>query len=131
MALQKQAADLKAKRVQLQSEMDELVAKITFDEKLWWWCERQEKRRRETMRLKFGFLLVICALLRMSGCEESKKGVSVDQAHVASLPASRASGRATVHPALAKQAPVRLANACGPQKLGLNSRLPVSSNQYS
>ena len=33
-ALQKQAADLKAKRAQLQPEMDELVAKITFDEKL-------------------------------------------------------------------------------------------------
>ena len=33
-ALQKQAADLKAKRAQLQSEMDDLVAKITFDEKL-------------------------------------------------------------------------------------------------
>jgi len=33
-ALQKQTADLKAKRAQLQSEMDDLVAKITFDEKL-------------------------------------------------------------------------------------------------
>ena len=33
-ALQKQAADLKAKRAQLQPEMDDLVAKITFDEKL-------------------------------------------------------------------------------------------------
>jgi predicted nucleic acid-binding Zn-ribbon protein len=32
-ALQKQAAGLKAKRAQLQSEMDDLVAKITFDEK--------------------------------------------------------------------------------------------------
>ena len=33
-ALQKQAADLKAKRAQLQSEMDDLVAKIIFEEKL-------------------------------------------------------------------------------------------------
>lgn len=33
-ALQKQAADLKAKRAQLQSEMDDLAAKIIFDEKL-------------------------------------------------------------------------------------------------
>lgn len=33
-ALQKQTADLKAKRAQLQSEMDDLVAKITFDERL-------------------------------------------------------------------------------------------------
>ena len=33
-ALQKHAADLKAKRAPLQSEMDDLVAKIAFDEKL-------------------------------------------------------------------------------------------------
>ena len=32
-AIQKQAADLKAKRAQSQSQMDDLVAKITFDEK--------------------------------------------------------------------------------------------------
>ncbi|HEX8878826.1 MAG TPA: hypothetical protein VF749_02295 [Candidatus Acidoferrum sp.] len=33
-ALQKQTADLKAKRAQLQSEMDDLVAKIIFDDRL-------------------------------------------------------------------------------------------------
>lgn len=37
------------------------------------------------MRLKFGFLLVICALLGMSGCGKSKNGVTVDQAYMASF----------------------------------------------
>ena len=45
----------------------------------------------------------------MSGCEKFNKGV--DQAYVASVPASLASGRATVYPTLARQASVRLANA--------------------
>lgn len=63
------------------------------------------------MRLKAGFLLVICALLGLSGCGKSNKGVSVDQAYMTSLPASRASSRAAVYPALARQASVRLANA--------------------